>query len=1314
MAPGETETKTPVADEIKQEISATEERTDQDDAASSKPDSIEVHLVLPSSKPSAKDTATITLSLFLTDCVQDIRQFLLDQAHHSNAMTCFYFEHEGQRLNDIMEIGAISGLEANPNIHVQHDEYNDRNVRVHVRRLRELVQSQSRTHEVGASPEQPPSYLEHVLTSPSPVFVAPSGNSDGAVPEGVHNTIAYAQLYSHPRQKQTGNPASTAEGSNTVRDVAAIQSLEYSGWNPAPGRRVLRGDVLYLRAVTVEDIVVHIVATTQGFYVCRSTDTEFNPVPHKTNPCHAHTLAATLSAFCPLFRHRFQKLLTKTFEQDTPLETLPVPYAVGAWMCPRAAHTFDALRAEDAEARWSEVDVLNPGMMRDWNDEYQSLCDLEQTTDAAKSMRARALYKFHTDFVAAARRGAQAAVLGNLPPMNPADEPSSHMYVWNNMFFSYATDSRGIFSIHGGQEAAHAAANNDLHGVGAFMDVPAELQGPGGISTVATAVIDYLGRRVIAQSIIPGILRKEQSNTIVYGVNDVDKVMVVSDQFVTALKPTAAHLWSKEHRVRYSGDGQVYTLTTSSECKGILGTDGRNYALDHIRTTPVDVNFVDPSYVTDADRTAHLSGRINPAEAYHVLQSASEGPASDNQEAAVQASEWRPRHRLHVLRRELLRAYRDMVRAGTTSALDGTDKAGATTPSNSDVGAVAATEDDAADRGAGADVPSAANDPMAFNLDVFTNADVADADDRVAADKHDVVTVSAYLSQTVVPKFVGLLTKREAIPIDGEALTNMMHDRGINMRYIGCIASRVQGVNKAVCVLELVARAAKHRLRALLKATPLRHMAATVAHFLNCLVGVPGLGVAPAGNTSGGQASTSAGGKKKSKGKKKHAAATGPGLTQTLTPTQLWADISRVCWEHFRTRLAVASAEFQALLAGSISPLALVRAVCKKTGVQLVARSYGDAAAVSGEGHTANGWGALAAKAPEPVFSQDDILEVLPTVKHIAPGCISDLAGADVFAQGKHMLAQGNVRAALSLFDVAITDMQQTYGFMHRRISDMYQLQAYLLSRTTDAVDIYVTYQERAVVIAERVMGRDHPETIRNYISLGQYYYTADKFVPALNVLEYVRGLCIAAIGTQHPELAAIHTHIAVALMSSGQSVRALPYLDDVIARQTQAHTGTESTRITLAQTMLIKARAQRLTGDVRGALDSARTVHGIYVAELGADHERTQECFAQVTGLTKEAVALARSKKAPPQRQTSRPRPSGSAAPSTAPDTDRAGTNAGTNAAVVVGTPDAGAGESDDAYTPVAGGAGKKKKKRGHHRGKRTAAPVDGDQPRR
>ena len=129
------------------------------------------------------------------------------------------------------------------------------------------------------------------------------------------------------------------------------------------------------------------------------------------------------------------------------------------------------------------------------------------------------------------------------------------------------------------------------------------------------------------------------------------------------------------------------------------------------------------------------------------------------------------------------------------------------------------------------------------------------------------------------------------------------------------------------------------------------------------------------------------------------------------------------------------------------------------------------------------------------------------------------------------------------------------------------------------------------------------------------------------------------------------------------------------------------------------------------GALESARTVHAIYAAEFGDDHERTKECFAQVTGLTAEAVAVARAKKVPHPRKPSRSRKADTAAPTPATDT---------NTVVVSGAPDTGPADDDDAgaYTPVSGAADKKKKKRGHTRGKRTTATpavaVDGDQPRR
>lgn len=41
-----------------------------------------------------------------------------------------------------------------------------------------------------------------------------------------------------------------------------------------------------------------------------------------------------------------------------------------------------------------------------------------------------------------------------------------------------------------------------------------------GLYTLGTAVVDYRGVRVIAQTIVPGILEKNQEQSVVYGSND--------------------------------------------------------------------------------------------------------------------------------------------------------------------------------------------------------------------------------------------------------------------------------------------------------------------------------------------------------------------------------------------------------------------------------------------------------------------------------------------------------------------------------------------------------------------------------------------------------------------------------------------------------------------------------------------------------------------------------------------------------------------------------------------------------------------------
>lgn len=46
-----------------------------------------------------------------------------------------------------------------------------------------------------------------------------------------------------------------------------------------------------------------------------------------------------------------------------------------------------------------------------------------------------------------------------------------------------------------------------------------------GLHTLSTAVVDYRGVRVTAQTIVPGILEKNQEQGVVYGSNDYGKTV---------------------------------------------------------------------------------------------------------------------------------------------------------------------------------------------------------------------------------------------------------------------------------------------------------------------------------------------------------------------------------------------------------------------------------------------------------------------------------------------------------------------------------------------------------------------------------------------------------------------------------------------------------------------------------------------------------------------------------------------------------------------------------------------------------------------
>lgn len=102
----------------------------------------------------------------------------------------------------------------------------------------------------------------------------------------------------------------------------------------------------------------------------------------------------------------------------------------------------------------------------------------------SRIQRDRALIRVNSEFVEVATRGAMYALImlcyifisnlilffsavinKSIPPINPLDSERSHMYIYNNIFFSFAVDNRDAYKEIGGDKVAYAGANNDLNGV---------------------------------------------------------------------------------------------------------------------------------------------------------------------------------------------------------------------------------------------------------------------------------------------------------------------------------------------------------------------------------------------------------------------------------------------------------------------------------------------------------------------------------------------------------------------------------------------------------------------------------------------------------------------------------------------------------------------------------------------------------------------------------------------------------------------------------------------------------------------------------
>uniref|UniRef100_A0A1A7YW93 Clustered mitochondria protein homolog n=2 Tax=Iconisemion striatum TaxID=60296 RepID=A0A1A7YW93_9TELE len=1177
-------------------------------------------------KIQAPGTEPFDLQVSPQEMVQEIHQVLMDREDTCHR-TCFSLQLDGNVLDNFAELKSIEGLQEGSLLKVVEEPYTVREARIHVRHIRDLLKSLDPSDAYNGVDCNSLSFLS-VFTD------GDLGESGKRKKKGNELEQIDCTPPEHILPGSKERPLVPLQPQNKDwKPMQCLKVLTMSGWNPPPGNRKMHGDLMYLNIVTVEERHVSVTASTRGFYLNQSTTYTFNPKP--ANPSFlSHSLVELLSQISAAFKKNFTALQKKRVQRH-PFERIATPFQVYSWTAPQVDHAMDCVRAEDAYTSRLGYEEHIPGQTRDWNEELQTTRELSRKNLPERLLRERAIFKVHSDFAAAATRGAMAVIDGNVMAINPGEETRMQMFIWNNIFFSLGFDVRDHYRELGGDAAAHAAPTNDLNGVRAYGAVDVE-----GLYTLGTVVVDYRGYRITAQSIIPGILEREQEQSVIYGSIDFGKTVVSHVKYLELLDKTSRPLKVQRHRVLNEKEEAV-ELCSSVECKGIIGNDGRHYILDLLRTFPPDLNFL-------------------PVDGEEL------SPESQRQGYPRQH-----RHRLACLRQELIEAFVEhryllfMKMAALqlmqqkankdshkTDALAITETSEASTENNTDathesIGGSEQTENSAASQTAtdgdeisskpttngplepagtqNGEYKSPLEDPKSrevvlnackavgsisntsfdirFNPDIFSPG-VRFPDDTledVQKQKQLLKDAATFLVSCQIPSLVKDCLDHSALPLDGATLTESLHQRGINVRYLGTILEFVDKTPaKAqlehfyrIGITELITRCAKHIFRTYLQGVELSALSAAVSHFLNCFLSSFPDAVAhlpPDELVS----------RRKSRKRRNRVPGGGDNTAwASLTPSELWKNIASEAQSYYHFTLQCESVD-QVVEKYGLQKTTLLREISIKTGIQILLKEYN-----FDSRH-------------KPAFTEEDILNIFPVVKHVNPKA-SD--AFHFFQSGQAKVQQGFLKEGCELINEALNLFNNVYGAMHVEICACLRLLArlnYIMGDHPEAL----SNQQKAVLMSERVLGIEHPNTIQEYMHLALYCFANGQLSTALKLLYRARYLMLLVCGEDHPEMALIDSNIGLVLHGVMEYDLSLRFLENALTINTKYH-GSRSLKVALSHHLV--ARVYESKAEFRSALQHEKEGYTIYKNQMGEAHEKTKESSEYLKYLTQQAVALQR-----------------------------------------------------------------------------------------
>ena len=500
--------------------------------------------------------------------------------------SCFHLEHNGERINDFAELTEIKGLAAGSTLTLLEDSYTEKEARTHLIRIRGIIGAAGDRYDIVHGISAGCSLHDAVL----PWNDSEAGSGSRAnLANGTSGSVNPLAGYDFDA------PAAIRTLLVPVRDPLpkTVKSIGTSTWNPPPPYLRQKGHLLYLQLTTNEGEQYQITSHVTGFFVNKSSNSKFDPFPRAApKNAAAHSLFTLIGILSPSFNSSFSALLDTNNKRD-PLanyhftSAIPSnPWLVDAATLSLSAHQPDLTRSQEPYLM-SGID--NTETLRDWNEEIQSTKELARESVQERVFRERLMAKIAAEFNEAAARGAVMVARGEVAPLNPTENRDAQIFVFNNIFYSFGADGVGTFTSEGGDEAARVAVGKDVSGVKAVNQLDIS-----GLSTPGTIIVDYLGKRLVAQSIVPGIFkpREPEEHQVDYGGVEGRDIIAHNDIFVPVFSSVSKALKVKKHPV-WDKEGKKHVLEGSVETKGLLGTDGRKYILDLYRLTPLDIHWLD-------------------------------------------------------------------------------------------------------------------------------------------------------------------------------------------------------------------------------------------------------------------------------------------------------------------------------------------------------------------------------------------------------------------------------------------------------------------------------------------------------------------------------------------------------------------------------------------------------------------------------------------------------------------------------------------------------------------------------------------------